>query len=298
MSDDRRMATPGLGKLLRVGPGPVDLTAIDPRGTLGLPKNVGRDPKLWARAELISIGTELFRQQEMLFASAKENPSFRKRVLLILQAMDCGGKDGTIKNVIGQLNPQGVHIVAFGKPTPEELAHHFLWRITRALPTSGLVGVFNRSHYEDVLIVRVHGLVPARAWRARYDQINRFERRLVDDGFELVKVMLHISSDEQKQRLLERLTDPTKYWKYNPSDVEERSRWPDYQLAYADALSRCGTDHAPWHVIPADRKWYRDWAVANLLLEAFGRLKLTYPPANFDPATERRRLEGEQQVNS
>lgn len=294
MSDDRRMASPGLSKLLRVGPGPVDLTAIDPRSTPGLPKNVGKDPKVWARAELISIGTELFGQQEMLFASAKENPDFRKRVLLVLQAMDCGGKDGTIKNVIGQLNPQGVHIVGFGKPTPEELSHHFLWRITRALPNSGLVGVFNRSHYEDVLIVRVHGLVPPRTWRARYDEINRFEKRLVDDGFELVKVMLHISADEQKQRLLDRLIDPTKYWKYNTSDVDERRHWPDYQAAYADALSRCGTDHAPWHVIPADRKWYRDWAVANLLLEAFGRLKLTYPPANFDPATERRRLEDEQ----
>ncbi|MBB5870643.1 PPK2 family polyphosphate:nucleotide phosphotransferase [Allocatelliglobosispora scoriae] len=292
------MASPGLSKLLRVGPGPVDLAAIDPRSTPGLPKKVGRDPKEWSRAAIAEIGVELFRQQEMLFASAKEHPEYRKRVLMVLQAMDCGGKDGTIKNVIGQLNPQGVHIVGFGKPTAEELSHPFLWRIKRALPAAGVVGVFNRSHYEDVLVVRVHELVPARTWGDRFGQINRFERQLVDEGYELVKVMLHISPDEQRKRLLERLEDPTKFWKYNPSDVDERSRWPDYQAAYADVLERCGPDHAPWYVVPADRKWYRNWAVANLLLEALGRLKLTYPPADFDSAEERRRLEGERQVNS
>jgi PPK2 family polyphosphate:nucleotide phosphotransferase len=293
MGDDQRMASRGIGELLRVGPGPVDLSSIDSRGIPGLPKRASRDPRAWAAQDLQLVGAELFRQQEMLFASAKDRPSYPTRVLLILQAMDCGGKDGTIKNVIGQLNPQGVHIVGFGKPTAEELSHHFLWRITRALPAPGLVGVFNRSHYEDVLIVRVHELVSARTWRARYDQINRFEQRLVDDGYALLKVMLHISREEQGQRLMARLDDPTKFWKFNPADIDERGRWDEYQLAYADALSRCHSPHAPWHVVPADRKWYRNWAVANLLLETLQGLNLTYPPANFDPAEQRVRLEGE-----
>ncbi|HEY3010604.1 MAG TPA: PPK2 family polyphosphate kinase [Micromonosporaceae bacterium] len=292
---------PSIRSLLRVGPAP-DLTAIDPRGTPGLPglpdaKQVHRDPKVWARAELASLGAELARQQEMLYATVKRaepgSLAAIRRVLLILQAMDCGGKDGTIRVVAGALNPQGLAVHAFGPPTAEELEHNFLWRIRRALPPAGYVGVFNRSHYEDVLIVRVHSLVPRRTWRARYDAINRFERRLVDDGYALLKVMLHISYGEQRQRLLARLADPTKHWKYNPGDVDERARWDDYQAAYADALARCGTDEAPWHVVPADRKWYRNWAVANLLLETMRDMALTYPKADFDAETERRRLEAE-----
>jgi PPK2 family polyphosphate:nucleotide phosphotransferase len=300
MGDDRRMASPSISELLRVGPGEVDLAAIDPRGTPGLPKRgaSSKDPKAWAGAAITELGAELFRRQEMLFASAKDNPDFTTRVLIVLQAMDCGGKDGTIKNVVGELNPQGVHIVGFGKPTAEELSHHFLWRITNALPATGLVGVFNRSHYEDVLIVRVHGLVPPRTWRARYDQINRFEQRLAGDGYKIIKIMLHISKEEQRKRLLARLEDPTKFWKFNPADIDERARWDDYRLAYQDALTRCNFDHAPWYVVPADRKWYRNWAVANLLLEAFQGLNLSYPPANFDAAEQRGRLQDERQVNS
>jgi PPK2 family polyphosphate:nucleotide phosphotransferase len=277
-----------LTELLRVGPGPVDLAAIDPRGTPGLPD--GREhPKRWARDALRDLTPTLADLQQRLYAQALGGDS-RRRLLLVLQAMDCGGKDGTIKSVAGAMNPLGMCIVAFGPPTREELAHHFLWRIRRALPPPGYVGIFHRSHYEDVLVARVRGLVPERTWRGRYDQINRFERSLLDDGITLVKVMLHISYDEQEQRLLDRLDDPTKHWKYNSADVEERGRWADYQAAYGDALARCSTEHAPWYVVPADRKWYRNWAVANLLIEVLGGLGLEYPPPTFDVAAERKRV--------
>ncbi|RLP96775.1 PPK2 family polyphosphate kinase [Micromonospora sp. CV4] len=278
--------------LLRVT-APVDLGRIDPRSTPGLPGTevTGEHRKAWARAQVELVGGELGQQQEMLFAMAKagsDRPAHR--VLLVLQAMDCGGKDGTIKRVAGAMNPLGLHIRSFGPPTPQELRHDFLWRIRRALPPPGYVGMFNRSHYEDVLIARVGSLVPESTWRARYDEINSFEQELVEDGVTLVKVMLHISYAEQGERLLERLTDPRKHWKYNPSDVDSRARWDDYQAAYAEALSRCGTDAAPWFVVPADRKWYRDWAVAHLLRETFDTLDLGYPPADFDVARERERL--------
>lgn len=285
-----------MSELLRVGPGPVNLAAIDPRGTPGLPtgRQVRRDPRAWARVELAELAPRLMDLQTRLFAGAKAaepgSTASRRRLLVVLQAMDCGGKDGTIKRVAGGMNPLGLHIASFGPPTEEELEHPFLWRIQRALPAGGYVGVFNRSHYEDVLIVRVHDLVPVRVWRPRYEQINRFERDLVSAGVTIVKVMLHISYEEQRKRLLERLTDPTKHWKYNPSDVDERARWARYQQAYADALSRCSTPGAPWYVVPADRKWYRDWAVAHLLVEAMDGMGLEYPAPAFDVEAERRRL--------
>ncbi|BCB80218.1 hypothetical protein Pflav_066280 [Phytohabitans flavus] len=215
-------------ELLRVGPA-VDLKDIDPSSTPGLPgrKITGKDSKSWAREQLALIGGQLTVKQEMLYAGAKAGDN--RRLLLVLQAMDCGGKDGTVKKVAGAMNPLGLHIVSFGPPTEEEREHDFLWRIRRALPPTGLVGVFNRSQYEDVLIARVESLVPETAWRARYGQINGFERELADNGFALVKVMLHISYDEQRERLLERLTDPTKHWKYDPADVDARARWADYQ---------------------------------------------------------------------
>ncbi len=278
--------------LLKVGAG-FQLSGIDPASTPGLPTKslVRRDPKTWARAELVMLGSELATQQEMLFANAKSNPAERRRVLLVLQAMDCGGKDGTVKKVAGTMNPLGLHIVGFGPPTAAEKRHDFLWRIRRAAPPPGLVGVFNRSHYEDVLVARVRELVPPEVWLGRYPLINEFEKELTDSGFALVKVMLHISFGEQRLRLLQRLQDPTKYWKYNPADVDNRAYWPAYQEAYHDALTRCSTEHAPWYVVPADRKWYRDWAVATLLLDAFTSLNLQYPPADFDPRRERQRLE-------
>ncbi|MEU4780747.1 PPK2 family polyphosphate kinase [Micromonospora sp. NPDC023633] len=294
-------------ELLRVPPGgAVDLRSVNPRSTPGLPGPEATGPrrKEWARGQVGLVGAELGRQQEMLFADAKTREAGRpagaggpgaaagRRVLLVLQAMDCGGKDGTIRRVAGAMNPLGLHVRSFGPPTPEELRHDFLWRIRRALPPPGHVGVFNRSHYEDVLVARVESLVPEPIWQARYDEINAFEREQVDAGVTLVKVLLHISYAEQGRRLLERLDEPRKHWKYDPSDVDARARWDDYQAAYAEALSRCGTDAAPWYVVPADRKWYRDWAVAHLLRETFDTLDLGYPPAGFDVRRERERLLG------
>ena len=281
-----------LGDLLRINPGePVNLAAIDTRGTPGLPerKSVRKDPKAWAARQLIDVRQRLATHQEQLYATAKVGAG-RARVLLVLQAMDCGGKDGTIKRVAGSMNPQGLSITAFGKPTEEELAHDFLWRIRRALPEPGYVGMFNRSHYEDVLVVRVRELVPRTVWGRRYNQINRFEHQLVADGIRLVKVMLHISFREQSERLAQRLADPTKYWKFNPSDIDERERWSDYQAAYAEAFHRCSTPAAPWYVVPADQKRYRDWAVSSLLAESLESLDLHYPPADFDIEEQRRRL--------
>jgi PPK2 family polyphosphate:nucleotide phosphotransferase len=267
-----------------------DLALIDPDGSAGLPKIKGKDtPKDWARDQLIGIGTELATMQEQLFATAKVGDT-RQRVVLVLQAMDCGGKDGTVKKVAGTMNPGGLSITGFGKPTPEELAHDFLWRIRNAVPGPGLVGVFNRSQYEDVLIARVHNLVPREVWEARYEQINVFEAELAAAGVTMIKVMLHISKAEQAARLAERLDDPTKYWKYNPADLDERGFWDDYQAAYAAALSKCSTEIAPWYVVPANRKWYRDWAVATLLRDTMADLHLSYPPASFDIAVERKRL--------
>ncbi len=277
--------------LLRVPSGAVDLSQIDPRSTPGLPgkKVVGVDSKAWSREQVELIGTELAGWQERLFAAAKGGGS-TSRLLLLLQAMDAGGKDGTVKHVAGTMNPLGLRIVSFGKPTPEELRHNFLWRIRRALPDPGLVGVFNRSQYEDVLVVRVHNLVPPEVWGKRYDEINKFEARLVGEGLTIVKVMLHISPDEQKARLVERLQDPTKGWKYNPGDLAERAHWDDYQAAYEAALSRCGTDAAPWYVVPADRKWYRNWAVAHLLWETFEQIDPKYPEPDFDVEAELAKL--------
>jgi PPK2 family polyphosphate:nucleotide phosphotransferase len=278
-------------ELLRIPAGDTfDLSTVDPRSTPGLPDK--KNPKGWARDQLADLGDDLAGYQEKLYAQAKGGAD-RRRVLLILQAMDCGGKDGTIRKVAGLVNPAGVSIVSFGVPTPEERRHHYLWRIRRALPAPGYLGVFNRSHYEDVLVVRVHDLVPEKVWQRRYDQINDFERRLVDDDLTILKVMLHISPEEQRDRLHERLEDPTKFWKYNPGDLDERKLWPAYQAAYGDALGRCATDAAPWHVVPADRKWYRDWAVANLLLETLRDLDPDYPPPDFDVKAEKRRLKRE-----
>jgi PPK2 family polyphosphate:nucleotide phosphotransferase len=288
MSDDLWV---NLRDLLRVAPGSqVDLDAIDPDGTPGLPGGAGKRPKSWARRELENVGVELASHQERLYAGAKAGDGHRRRLLLMLQAMDCGGKDGTTRKVAGTMNPQGLHIVSFGKPTPEELAHDFLWRIRAALPIAGYVGVFNRSQYEDVLVARVHNLVAPDVWGARYEQINQFERDLARDGTSIIKVMLHISFQEQRKRLEQRLDDPTKHWKYNPADVDERGFWSEYQDAYEAALATCSTEHAPWYVVPANKKWYRDWAVATLLRETFVDLGLTYPEGNFDVAVERRRL--------
>ena len=241
-------------------------------------------------AELGPERSERFAQlQEMLYANSRAADDTRS-LLLVLQGMDTAGKGGIVKHVVGAANPQGIRYIAFGVPTEEERKHNYLWRIRRALPPAGHIGVFDRSHYEDVLVVRVHNLVPPEVWGKRYDEINRFERTLVDEGTTIIKVAMFISLDEQKARLSERLERPDKYWKYNPGDVDERLMWPAYQDAYQAVLERTSTDYAPWHVVPCDRKWYSRLAILELLIEALEGLNLSWPPADFDVKAEKRRL--------
>ncbi len=202
-----------------------------------------------------------------------------RAVLLVLQGMDTAGKDGTIRTVMTGINPQSCQVVPFKQPSSEELDHDFLWRVHKAVPRKGNIGIFNRSHYEDVLVVRVHNLVPESVWRPRYERINDFERLLVEGQVTLVKCFLHISRDEQRERLQARLDDPDKRWKFNKGDLTERKLWDDYQAAYEELLNRCSTPHAPWHVIPSDRKWYRNLVVSQLLLDTLERLGPQFPKA-------------------
>jgi PPK2 family polyphosphate:nucleotide phosphotransferase len=269
--------------LLRVPSGPVDLGGLDPRATPGFDGD-----KAAGKAELAALGPRLSDLQERLHAEGVRGEP--RRLLLVLQGMDTSGKGGVVRHVIGQVDPQGCAIASFKAPTAEERAHDFLWRIRRRLPGPGKLGVFDRSYYEDVLVVRVHNLASRSTWSRRYASINRFEAGLVDDDVRVVKVFLHISKEEQRQRLLARLDDPTKHWKFNPRDVDERARWGDYQQAYEDALERCNTDAAPWYRVPADRKWYRNWAVAKLLVEQLEDMTLTWPKADFDAEEQRARL--------
>ncbi len=227
--------------------------------------------------------------QEMLYANNRAADDTRS-VLLVLQGMDTAGKGGIVKHVVGAANPQGVKYTGFGVPTEEERKHHYLWRIRRALPPAGHIGVFDRSHYEDVLIVRVHNIVPPEVWGKRYDEINQFEKKLVDGGTTIIKVAMFVSLEEQKLRLTERLERPDKYWKYNPGDVDERLLWPKYQEAYQALLERTSTDYAPWHIVPCDRKWYSRLAILELLIEALKGLNLSWPPADFDVEAEKQRL--------
>jgi PPK2 family polyphosphate:nucleotide phosphotransferase len=225
---------------------------------------------------------------ERLFAEGRTGGT--RSVLLVLQGMDTSGKGGTIRHVVGAVDPQGVHITAFKAPTPEERAHDFLWRIRRRLPGPGMLGAFDRSHYEDVVVVRVHELVPRRIWSRRYATINRFEEQVLAGGTRIVKCFLHISPEESRRRLLARLQDPTKRWKFNPADIDERRLWNDYMVAYGDALERCNTEAAPWHVVPADRKWYRNWAITNLLIEELEAMRVEWPEPPFDVEQQLRRL--------
>jgi PPK2 family polyphosphate:nucleotide phosphotransferase len=231
------------------------------------------DDKDDAREALEKQLERLEELQEVLYAQGVH------ALLLVFQAMDAGGKDGAIKRIAGAFNPQGVRVASFKVPTKEELSHDFLWRIHKEAPGRGQVCVFNRSHYEDVLIVRVHRLVPEEVWRARYDRINAFEKLLAESGVTILKFFLHISKDEQKQRLEARRDDPSKRWKFNPGDLEERDRWGDYMRAYEEAISRTSTACAPWFVVPADHKWFRDVAIAAVVVDALERLDLSYPEA-------------------
>ena len=215
------------------------------------------------------------RSRELAYRLYGEN---RRAVLLVLQGMDTAGKDGTIRTVLTGINPQSCQVIPFKQPSIEELDHDFLWRIHQAVPRRGNIGIFNRSHYEDVLIVRVRSLVPESEWRTRFDRINEFEQLLVDGGVTLVKCFLHISKEEQKERLQARLDNPDKRWKFSKGDLSERNLWDDYQRAYEDALTLCNTRHALWHIIPSDRKWYRNLCVSKILLETLERLNPQFPP--------------------
>jgi PPK2 family polyphosphate:nucleotide phosphotransferase len=225
---------------------------------------------------LKELNGELQVLQELLYAENKH------KVLIVLQAMDTGGKDGTIRRVFDGVNPQGVKVASFKVPTPEELAHDFLWRVHKVAPGLGEMVIFNRSHYEDVLVVRVHGLVPEQVWKRRYDQINDFERMLAETGTTILKFFLYIDPDEQKERLQARLDDPTKHWKFNIGDLAERRLWNEYIKAYEDALERTSKEHAPWYVIPANRKWYRDLVISTVLVETLKGLKMEYPKTKDD----------------
>jgi PPK2 family polyphosphate:nucleotide phosphotransferase len=274
--------------ILRLPGGPVDLTAIETNASPGHDGDKKSGPQ-----DLAAIGPELADLQERLFADKESGRS----VLLVLQGMDTSGKGGTLQHTVGLVDPQGVKITSFKGPTKEELAHDFLWRIRKGLPAPGIIGVFDRSHYEDVLIARVRELAPPEEIERRYGAINDFEAELVDSGVTIVKCMLHISPDEQKKRLLARLDDPTKHWKYNPNDLAERARWADYRAAYETTLERNNTETAPWHVVPADKKWYRNLAIGNLLLETLRTLDPQWPRADFDVEAERRRLLDEEPIS-
>ena len=269
--------------LLRVGEG-FRLADVDPDAKPGYTKGKKRGAE-----DLAAGADELDELQERLFAQSRvvdDTPA----VLLVLQAMDTAGKGGIVRHVIGSVDPQGVSLVAFKKPTAEELSHDFLWRIEKHVPHPGFIGVFDRSHYEDVLIGRVRHLADDAEIERRYGAIVDFEKGLTDRGIRIVKVMLHISPDEQKERLAERLDRPDKHWKYNPGDVDERELWPQYMDAYQTVFERTSTPNASWYVVPADAKWYARLAVQALLLDALEEIDPQWPAADFDVAVEKRRL--------
>jgi PPK2 family polyphosphate:nucleotide phosphotransferase len=272
-----------LRSLLRV-PADLDLGAIDTRATPGF-----EGKKSDGVAGLAAHEAELLELQARLAAHGYTGG--QRRLLLVVQGMDTSGKGGVLKRAVGLFNPGGVRPAAFGAPTDEERQHDFLWRIEKELPEPGQIGIFDRSHYEDVLVVKVHGLAEPDEVERRYGAINDFERRLVEEGVSIVKCMLNISKEEQRERLLARLDDPTKLWKFKPEDVDERAHWDEYQRAYETALQRCDADHAPWYVVPSDRKWYRSWAIATLLRDTLRDLELSWPEPDFDVAEQRRRLE-------
>ena len=280
------MTVTKLARALRLESGPVDLSDYPTDATPAI-----KGGRKQGEAELAELGEELIDLQSKLFALGKSGD--RRRLLLVLQGMDTSGKGGVLVHTVGLMDPQALRITSFKAPTEEEREHDFLWRVEKVVPGAGYVGVFDRSHYEDVLIGRVRELAAPEEIERRYGAINAFEERLADDGTVIVKCMLHISPEEQRSRLESRLEDPTKYWKYNPGDVDERQLWADYTRAYEIALERTHTDHAPWYVIPSDRKWYRNLAVAELLLEALQGMDLDWPDAGFDIEAERKRLAGD-----
>ncbi len=237
-----------------------------------------RTDRATAEQDFKALRHELIELQRRFYANGS------RQLLVVFQAMDAGGKDGTIRKVLAGVNPQGVRVTSFKKPTANELAHDFLWRIHRAVPAKGMIGVFNRSHYEDVLVARVDDLVPQDVWQPRYEQINQFEKMLFDCGTIVLKFYLHISKDEQKKRFQARLDDPNKHWKFSTDDLRKRKQWDEYQHAYEDMLNHCTTPWAPWHVIPADQKWYRNVAIARVIAQTLRDLGLQYPSPAHIPA--------------
>ena len=265
--------------LLRAGPdGSPLLPRIDPRGHPGT-RNKGE-----AQLEAADTAGRLADLQERLWAE------HTRSVLLVLQGMDTSGKGGTIEHVFRGANPAGLDVAAFKQPTPEEAAHPFLWRIEQRLPVPGQIVIFDRSHYEDLLVVRVHELVLEDVWRSRYAEIDEWEERVAGAGTTIIKVYLHISYDEQRARLLARLDDPDKHWKFNEGDIRERARWPDYMAAYEDVFLQTHSEAAPWYIVPANRKWYRNWAVERLVVETLEELDPAFPRPDIDVEALRERL--------
>jgi PPK2 family polyphosphate:nucleotide phosphotransferase len=252
----------------RIPPGEApDLAARDPRDTTGAPGDEDETRRTYEK-----LADDLFGLQDRLYAESAQS------LLVVLQAMDAGGKDGTIKHVFRGINPQGVHVTSFKAPSADELAHDFLWRVHKVTPARGVIGIFNRSHYEDVLVARVHELVDEPVWRARYEHINAFEALLAGDSrTRVVKVHLQISREEQAERLRKRLERPDKRWKFKRDDLDERARWDDYMAAYEDALAATSTEHAPWYVVPSDHKWFRNWAVSRIVIEELEDMDPRYP---------------------
>jgi len=243
----------------------IELAKFDPADTLDYENDHKTEAKL---EKTIKRLDEL---QNLLYAERK------RALLVVLQGMDAAGKDGTIRHVMSGVNPQGCSVTSFKVPNSEELAHDFLWRIHKAVPEKGMIGIFNRSQYEDVLVVRVHNLVPKEVWKARYDEINRFERNLGENDVKILKFFLHISREEQQKRFRERLNDPHKKWKFSKADAAERKRWDDYITAYEAVLSRCSTEYAPWFIIPSDHKWFRNLAISRIIVETLEEFDMHYP---------------------
>jgi PPK2 family polyphosphate:nucleotide phosphotransferase len=274
---------PAIEELLRVGDG-FRLADVDCESTPGFDGGKSK-----GQQALADHAAELGDWQEKLHAESRGGG--KRSLLLVVQGMDTSGKGGIMRHVVSQIDPEGIRATAFKAPTPEERKHDFLWRVRNALPGPGKVGVFDRSHYEDVLVVRVHELVPRTEWLKRYALINAFERETIASGTRIIKVMTHISKDEQKARLRQRLERPDKHYKYNPGDVDERLHWDDYMEAYQVALTRTSTKAAPWYVVPANKKWYARFAVQQLLLNALTEMAPTWPVMDFDVAAELRRLD-------
>jgi len=264
-------------KALRIKPdADTRLKDIDPSDGFGIDKDEGRE-QLTKNVERLSV------LQYQLYAEAKRS------VLIVLQGIDAGGKDGTIRHVMTGLNPQGVSVTAFKVPEGEEKRHDYLWRVHKAVPEYGQIGIFNRSHYEEVLVVRVHDLVPKKVWSRRYDEINNFERMLSDNGVTILKFLLYISKDEQLKRFHERVENKSKNWKFSQADLKEREYWDSYIDAYDDMIQKCSTDFAPWYVIPANKKWFRNLAVSQILVDTMDEMKLEFP----EPAADSSKLEFE-----